>query len=231
MWLVSVGNPRRRVNPGLSATAPPPPSSPRWRCCARPQTAADRGPGVGRALEDVNNFTTGVRSDYVRVLETTAAGPVVLVPVAHREPSPAGIGERHGAAIADALCVYYPVAGAERARLAARLLEPVQVLAGRPSRRPAAISSASLRTASRRSRSPTAGSPGELGRRRRQLLRRAAAGARGDGRRCPAAVAAAHRHAGPRLAAASLAPLPAAARRPVTRRFSAKDSPVGDPNP
>ena len=38
----------------------------------RAQTGADRGPGVQAALTDVNNFTIGLRSDYVRVLATTS---------------------------------------------------------------------------------------------------------------------------------------------------------------
>ncbi len=58
------------------------------------------------ALTDVNNFTSGIRSNYVRVLQTTSLGPVVLVPVETRN---AATGEP---SIQNALCVYYPVGGA-----------------------------------------------------------------------------------------------------------------------
>jgi hypothetical protein len=102
LWLVQVGNPQYGYSPGLSATPPPAVELAALAVLRRPQSAADRGPGVQAALEDVNNFTTGVRTDYVRVLETTANGPVVLVPVVSRDAAPGR------PAIADALCVYYP---------------------------------------------------------------------------------------------------------------------------
>lgn len=109
VWLVSVGNPNGGVNPGLSATAPPEAQLELLGVLRQRQSSTDRGPGVQIALQDINEFTTGVRSSYVRVLETTAGGPVVLVPVAERDPTPAGGGGSH-APIADALCIYYPVA-------------------------------------------------------------------------------------------------------------------------
>ena len=112
----------------------------------RPQTSADRGPGVQTALEDVNDFTTGVRSNYVRVLETTADGPVVLVPVAERD-LPARRGGATGRSIADALCVYYPVAGASALGSHPACWSTAQVLAGRRCRRPTAASSDSPLTA------------------------------------------------------------------------------------
>jgi hypothetical protein len=107
-----VGNPNGGTNPGLSATAPPAAQLAALAVLRRAQTAADRGPAVQAALVNVNDFTTGVRSGYVRLLETTADGPVVLVPVAERDPTTAGpAGTAAHGAIADALCVYYPVAG------------------------------------------------------------------------------------------------------------------------
>jgi hypothetical protein len=102
LWLVQVGNPQYGYNPGLSATAPPAAQLNALAVLRSVQTPADRGPGVQAALEDVNEYTTGVRSNYVRVLETTPTGPVVLVPVVQRDAGPGS------PAIPDALCVYYP---------------------------------------------------------------------------------------------------------------------------
>jgi hypothetical protein len=113
LWLAPVGKHDGGVNPGLSATPPPAAQLDALAVLRAPQSASDRGPGVLTELEDVNNFTTGVRSNYVRVLEKTANGPVVLVPVAERRAVAAGVAGAGGRdAIADALCVYYPVSGA-----------------------------------------------------------------------------------------------------------------------
>ena len=107
LWLSPAGNPLYGFNPGLTESSPPAAQLAALAVLRRAQTPADRGPGVQAALTDVNNFTTGIRSNYVRVLGTTSGGPVVLVPVQTRN---AAAGQP---AIQNALCVYYP---AERGR-------------------------------------------------------------------------------------------------------------------
>ena len=106
LWLAPAGNPTYGFNPGLASTAPPAAQLGALTVLRRLQTDGDRTHGVQAALTDVNNFTTGLRSNYVRVLETTRAGPVVLVPVQRRGAS--AVGGRARPAIRDALCVYYP---------------------------------------------------------------------------------------------------------------------------
>ena len=58
----------------------------------------------------MNNFATGVRTDYVHVLVSRANAGVVLVPVAHRDATgagaPAAPGGPRASALDDALCVY-----------------------------------------------------------------------------------------------------------------------------
>jgi hypothetical protein len=131
LWLVTVGNPNGGVNPGLSATSPPAAQLAALAVLRRAPTAADRGSAVQSDLEDVNEFATGVRSDYVRVLETTSDGPVVLVPVVRRDPTPAGSPSTSAAgAIDDALCVYYPVHGAGALGSSPACWSTEQVLAG-----------------------------------------------------------------------------------------------------
>ena len=132
LWLLTVGNPDGGANPGLSSTSPPDAQLDALAVLRRPQTEADRAPDVQTDLEDINEFTKGVRSSFVRELESTATGPVVLVPVAHRDPSPAGAAGTPGHdSIADALCVYYPVPGAGTLGAAPACWSTAQVLAGR----------------------------------------------------------------------------------------------------
>jgi hypothetical protein len=128
LWLVSVGNPNGGHDPGLSPTSPPSAQLKALGVLRRHQTSADRGPGVLYALQDVNEFATGVRSGYVRVLESTAAGPVVLVPVATRNAASAGGGAARS--IADALCIYYPVVGATPLGTTPACWSTTQVLTG-----------------------------------------------------------------------------------------------------
>ena len=103
LWLSPSGNPLYGFNPGLTESAPPAAQLSALSVLRRAQTASDRGPGVQAALTDVNNFTTGIRSNYVRVLGATSSGPVVLVPVQTRNAAASQ------PAIQDALCLYYPV--------------------------------------------------------------------------------------------------------------------------
>jgi hypothetical protein len=105
LWLSPAGNPLYGFTPGLTESAPPAAQLAALSVLRRAQTDSDRVSGVQAALTDVNNFTTGIRSNYVRVLGTTSAGPVVLVPVQTRN---AAAGQP---AIQNALCVYYPASG------------------------------------------------------------------------------------------------------------------------
>lgn len=109
VWLAPAGNRLYGFNPGLSPSAPPASQLAALAVLRRPQTAADRGSDVQAALADVNEFTLGLRSDYVRVLARTGAGAVVLAPVERRDAASAGT--TGSAAIANALCVYVPVNG------------------------------------------------------------------------------------------------------------------------
>ncbi|MGH2850360.1 MAG: hypothetical protein ACRDLP_07060 [Solirubrobacteraceae bacterium] len=106
LWLAPAGNHRYGFNPGLSQTAPPAAQLAALAVLRRPQSEADRVRSVQAALADVNNFTAGVRSNYVRVLERTHDGLVVLVPVQRWNASAPATGVR--TRIRDALCVYYP---------------------------------------------------------------------------------------------------------------------------
>jgi hypothetical protein len=134
LWLVTVGRPDGGVNPGLSASSPPAAQLAALGVLRNAPTLADRASAVQSDLEDVNEFAIGVRSNYVRVLETTGGGPVVLVPVVRRDPTPTA-----GGAIDDALCVYYPVHGAGAVGPSPACWSTAQVLAG------TAVSSASGR--------------------------------------------------------------------------------------
>ena len=104
LWL-SPPAPAFRLQPGADRERPPAAQLAALSVLRRAQTARDRGPGVQAALKDVNNFTTGIRSNYVRVLSTTSGGPVVLVPVQTRNAAAAQ------PAIQDALCLYTRRAG------------------------------------------------------------------------------------------------------------------------
>lgn len=107
LWLAPAGNPVYGYNPGLVSIAPPAAQMEGLAVLRRPQADRDRGPGVQAALANVNEFTVGVRSNYVRVLATTRNGAVVLVPVERRNASAAGSPVAQPA-VENALCVYYP---------------------------------------------------------------------------------------------------------------------------
>jgi hypothetical protein len=111
VWLVQVGNPAYGHNPRLSPSSPPAAQLQALSVLRRPQSVTERGPTVQRALRDINQFATGVRTSYVRVLESTPYGPVVLVPVERHRATFALSGARPQPAIENALCVYYPGQG------------------------------------------------------------------------------------------------------------------------
>lgn len=128
VWLAPAGNPVYGFNPGLASTSPPAAQLGALAVLRRPQTDGDRGSGVPAALADVNNFTTGIRSNYVRVLETTRDGAVVLVPVKRRDASAVGAAQP---AIDDALCVYYAFSGSGSLNNNTHCWSTQQLLAGR----------------------------------------------------------------------------------------------------
>jgi hypothetical protein len=126
VWLAPAGNSLYGFNPGIAVGAPPAVQLGALAVLRRPQAAGDRGNSVQAALADVNNFTLGLRSDYVRVLATTANGPVVLAPVERRDAAAVS----SASAIADALCVYYPVSRASALNDIAHCWSTQQLLAG-----------------------------------------------------------------------------------------------------
>jgi len=128
LWLAPAGNPVYGFNPGLSSSAPPAAQLDALAVLRRPQTDAERATDVLGALADVNIFTKGLRSDYVRVLEQTAAGPIVLIPVQTRDGTNAGPAARP--AIRDALCVYYPTGGSGSLYASTPCWTTAQLMAG-----------------------------------------------------------------------------------------------------
>jgi hypothetical protein len=128
IWLAPAGNPVYGFNPGLASTSPPAAQLGALAVLRRPQTDTDRGPGVQAALADVNNFTTGIRSNYVRGLETTRDGAVVLVPVKRRDAT--AVGAPAQPAIDNALCVYYPFSGSGSLNNNTHCWSTQQLLAG-----------------------------------------------------------------------------------------------------
>lgn len=128
LWLARAGNPIYGFNPGLASSSPPAAQLAALAVLRRPQTDGDRGPGVQAALADVNNFTTGIRSNYVRMLETTRDGAVVLVPVQRRDAS--AVGAPAQPAIDNALCVYYPFSGTSSLNSSTHCWSTQQLLAG-----------------------------------------------------------------------------------------------------
>jgi hypothetical protein len=128
VWLAPAGNPVYGFNPGLDSTSPPAAQLGALAVLRSPQTDGDRGPGVQAALADINNFTTGIRSNDVRVLETTRDGAVVLVPVARRDAT--AVGATAQPAIDNALCVYYPSSGTGSVRNNTHCWSTQQLLAG-----------------------------------------------------------------------------------------------------
>ncbi|MGH2851574.1 MAG: hypothetical protein ACRDLP_13265 [Solirubrobacteraceae bacterium] len=101
IWLPQLGNPNYGYNPGVNSSPPPAGQLAALGVLRAPQTAADRNAASTGVLTYVNNFAHGVRTDYIRLLGQDATATYLLIPVAHRDASPATpVG------LDDALCVY-----------------------------------------------------------------------------------------------------------------------------
>ncbi len=109
LWLPQLGDSRfGEQSPTISATAPPQDQLAALAVLRRPQTAADQnGALTTGALRAINSYTTGVRTNYIRVLAGGGSSGFVLVPVAQRLGS--GVTPDGGPASTttpDALCLY-----------------------------------------------------------------------------------------------------------------------------
>jgi hypothetical protein len=110
LWTPVLGDSRfGEAPPTLSATAPPPDQLAALGVLRREQTPADRSGALATgALQAINASSSGVRTNYIRVLAgATGASGFVLVPVAERRASLSS-----PAAIPDALCLYAAQSGA-----------------------------------------------------------------------------------------------------------------------
>jgi hypothetical protein len=107
IWTPLLGNPQYGYNPGASATAPPADQLDALAVLRRPQTDADRGALSQAALTYINDYTSGVRTAYVRLLATVGDDAFVLVPVQQRDATAATGGvPSESTPLANALCVY-----------------------------------------------------------------------------------------------------------------------------
>jgi hypothetical protein len=106
IWTPLLGNQQYGYNPGASTSAPPQDELNALAVLRRPQTDADRGSLTQAALTYINDYTTGVRTAYVRLLATVGGEAYVLVPVEQRDSSGASVGATSAAAVPDALCLY-----------------------------------------------------------------------------------------------------------------------------
>ena len=123
IWTPLLGNPQYGYNPGVATTAPPADQLAALAVLRRPQTDADRGALSAAALTYINDYTTGVRTAYVRLLATVGTEAFVLVPVAERRSSAStGGAPSESAPLANALCLYVsdtsPTAHARRVLVA-----------------------------------------------------------------------------------------------------------------
>ena len=107
IWTPLLGNQQYGYNPGAAATAPPEDQLDALAVLRRPQTDADRGALSQAALTYINDYTTGVRTAYVRLLGTVGGEAFVLVPVEKRLATNAtGAAPTVSAPLRDALCLY-----------------------------------------------------------------------------------------------------------------------------
>ena len=107
IWTPLLGNPQYGYNPGAATSAPPEEQLDALSVLARPQTDADRGALSQAALTYINDYTSGVRTAYVRLLGTVGSEAFVLVPVAERLATDATGGvPNESAPLSNALCLY-----------------------------------------------------------------------------------------------------------------------------
>jgi hypothetical protein len=110
LWTPLLGDSRfGEAPPTISGTPPPADQLATLAVLRREQTAADRSGALATgALRAINASSSGVRTDYIRVLAGGAdASGFVLVPVAERRANLAS-----PAALSDALCLYGAQSGA-----------------------------------------------------------------------------------------------------------------------
>jgi len=110
LWTPVLGDSRfGEAPPTTSASAPPPDQLSVLGVLRREQSPADRGGALATgALRAINASSSGVRTNYIRVLAGgSGSSGFVLVPVADRRASLAS-----PAAIPDALCLYAAQSGA-----------------------------------------------------------------------------------------------------------------------
>jgi hypothetical protein len=110
LWTPVLGDSRfGEAPPTTSASAPPPDQLSALGVLRREQSPADRSGALATgALRAINASSSGVRTNYIRVLAGGSGGSgFVLVPVAERRASLAS-----PAAIPDALCLYAAQSGA-----------------------------------------------------------------------------------------------------------------------
>lgn len=107
IWTPLLGNPQYGYNPGVSTSPPPQDELDALAVLRRPQTDADRGALTQAALTYINNYTTGVRTAYVRLLASGDGESFVLVPVEERKATaPTGGAPGTSTPLANALCLY-----------------------------------------------------------------------------------------------------------------------------
>jgi hypothetical protein len=110
LWTPVLGDSRfGEAPPTISASAPPADQLAALGVLRREQSPADRSGALATgALRAINASSSGVRTNYIRVLAGgSASSGFVLVPVAERRPSLVS-----PAAIPDALCLYAAQSGA-----------------------------------------------------------------------------------------------------------------------
>jgi hypothetical protein len=110
LWTPVLGDSRfGEAPPTISASAPPADQLASLAVLRRAQSPADRSGALATgALQAINASSSGVRTNYIRVLAGgSAASGFVLVPVAERRASLSS-----PAAIPDALCLYAAQSGA-----------------------------------------------------------------------------------------------------------------------
>jgi hypothetical protein len=105
IWTPLLGNQQYGYNPGASTSAPPQDELNALAVLRRPQTDADRGALTQAALTYINDYTSGVRTAYVRLLATVDGVAYVLVPVEQRDGGTAP-GAVTTPPIENALCLY-----------------------------------------------------------------------------------------------------------------------------